>query len=539
MQIPAFVKRGNKTILTVDGVPFTAIAGEVHNSDYSSLAYMEHIWQTADDLNLNTLLIPMSWDLTEPEEGVFDFSLTQGLIDQARRFGKKIVFLWFGSWKNAECMYAPAWVKRDVKRFRRAQIVKGMNKAGRRISPTKPVTIPYTTLSYLCRETMEADAKAFSAFMGFLKGYDADQATVIAVQVENETGMLGAARDVSDEADALFAGPVPADFAAYMKAHTDTMVPDVRTAVESGSAGSWQETFGDCAEELFSAYYTASYVNFVAEAGKRVFPLPMAVNCWLDKKNDAPGNYPSGGPVSRVHEVWDFCAPAIDVYCPDIYVPTFHEVCSEYTRRGNPLFIPEAATHSYCAPRLVYTIGHHHAVCYSPFGFDDIGKPFTAVQGFLFGMDVNDPALTTPQNFDEYAAACRNLNGLMPWIVQKLGTDDLQADCGEVHDEGMLDFGDLKISTAFRSRMQPRSDGYVLAVRVAKDELYLMGSAARVSFASADPEKPNLDMTLLEELFFDKSGRLTTGRRLNGDEGAMGGKFEAPLVLHVKFVTYE
>ena len=38
MQIPAFVKRGNKTILTVDGVPFTAIAGEVHNSDYSSLA---------------------------------------------------------------------------------------------------------------------------------------------------------------------------------------------------------------------------------------------------------------------------------------------------------------------------------------------------------------------------------------------------------------------------------------------------------------------------------------------------------------------
>ena len=107
MQIPAFVKRGNKTILTVDGAPFTAIAGEVHNSDYSSLAYMEHIWQTADDLSLNTLLIPMSWDLTEPEEGVFDFSLTQGLIDQARRFGKKIVFLWFGSWKNAECMYAP------------------------------------------------------------------------------------------------------------------------------------------------------------------------------------------------------------------------------------------------------------------------------------------------------------------------------------------------------------------------------------------------------------------------------------------------
>ena len=66
-----------------------------------------------------------------------------------------------------------------------------------------------------------------------------------------------------------------------------------------------------------------------------------------------------------------------DAYCPDNYVPQFKAVCDEYTRRGGALFIPEAATHSYCAPCLVYTVGHYHAMCYSPFGFDDIGHPFT------------------------------------------------------------------------------------------------------------------------------------------------------------------
>lgn len=539
MQIPQLTKKGSKTILTVDGKPFVALAGEVHNSDYTSLSYMEGIWKIADDLGMNTLLIPMSWDIVEPEEGTFDFSLARGLILQARCRNKKIGFLWFGSWKNAECMYAPAWVKQDLLRFRRGQIEKGKNRTGRKISDNLPVKMPYTTISYLCREAMEADGRAFAAFMGFLKEFDADHATVISVQVENETGLLGNSREVSDEADALFAAAVPEDFAAYMRSHTATMVPDVKAAVEAGADhGSWAEVFGPVAEEMFSAYHTAKYVNYVAEKGKEIYPLPMTANCWLDK-GGKPGEYPSGGPVSRVHEVWDFCAPAIDVYCPDIYVPGFMEVCEEYTRRGAPLYIPESATHSYCAPRLVYCVGHHHAVCYAPFGFDDIGKPFTMVQGFLFGMDVTDPALKTPQSYEEYGLTGKNLQGLMPFITEKLGTDDLQAACGENGDQGMMNFGDLRVITGFRSQMQPRNDGYCLCVRTAETELYVMGNACSVMLTSGDPRRTNLDLLQVEELSFDEAGRAVVGRRLNGDETAMSLKFESPGVLRVRYFVYE
>lgn len=67
--------RGNKQVLTVDGKPFFMLAGEVHNSDSSSPAYMEHIWDLADSMGMNTLLLPVSWEMTEPEEGIFDFSV--------------------------------------------------------------------------------------------------------------------------------------------------------------------------------------------------------------------------------------------------------------------------------------------------------------------------------------------------------------------------------------------------------------------------------------------------------------------------------
>ncbi len=44
-------------------------------------------------------------------------------------------------------MYAPAWVKQDLRRFPRAQVEKVKNKAARQIFPSFPVKMQYTTLS--------------------------------------------------------------------------------------------------------------------------------------------------------------------------------------------------------------------------------------------------------------------------------------------------------------------------------------------------------------------------------------------------------
>lgn len=106
--IPHIEKKNGHPVLMVEDKPFILLAGEVHNSDSSSPVYMEKIWDIAQELGMNALLLPATWEMTEPKEGCFDFSVPQALIDQARERDMRIVFLWFGSWKNAECMYAPA-----------------------------------------------------------------------------------------------------------------------------------------------------------------------------------------------------------------------------------------------------------------------------------------------------------------------------------------------------------------------------------------------------------------------------------------------
>ena len=73
-------KRNGRKVLMVDGKPFIMLAGEVHNSNSSSVEYMEGVYDQADALGMNCLLIPVTWELVEPEEGVFDFSLMDALI---------------------------------------------------------------------------------------------------------------------------------------------------------------------------------------------------------------------------------------------------------------------------------------------------------------------------------------------------------------------------------------------------------------------------------------------------------------------------
>lgn len=299
------------------------LAGEVHNSASSSPAYMEQIWDLADALELNSLILPVTWEMTEPEEGKFDFSVPDALILQARAHGKKIQFL------RAE-------VKKGEKAVRNAY---GME---------------YTTLSAFCGETLRADAAAFAALMAHLREIDRENHTVILVRVENETGLLQGARERSDAADRKFAESVPAEFRTFLRDHQELLSPELANAfaADASEGSDWTAVFGEMAEEVFTAYYTASYVEQVARAGKEIHPLPMTANCWPDRGQE-PGTYPTGGPIAKTAAVWKYCAPDIDVLAPDIYIPDFAGVCETYAQHGNPLCIAECARHSYAGLREI------------------------------------------------------------------------------------------------------------------------------------------------------------------------------------------
>lgn len=364
--------------LFVDGKPYIAFAGEIHNSSSSSLTYMsEQVWPYLKGLYLNTVIVPVYWEQIEPTKGDFDFSIVDGIVKQAREEKVRLVLLWFGLWKNGTSMYTPGWIKRDYKTYFRA-CYRG--------------SIPSNTISPLCEAAVTADAEAFSSLMKHLKDIDGEQNTVIMMQVENEIGFLNSARDFSALAEALFGKVAPQEICEA-----------------SGRVGTWSELFGEDADEYFMAYHYACAVEKIAKSGAAEYDLPLFVNAWLEQFPKRPGAYPSGGPIAKVMKIWRLAAPSIALYAPDIYLPNFAEVCEEYTTDKNPLFIPEARRDLVSATNVFYAVGKHNAICFAPFGIEEFLKEPTKWAHSI------DPALLLALNIDKSGFT---LNGTGPFLAE-------------------------------------------------------------------------------------------------------------------------
>ena len=106
--------QGDVFQLIINKKPFMMLAGELGNSSASSADYMNRIWPQLRKMHLNTVLVPVYWELMEPEEDVFDFTLIDEMLTGARENNLKLVLLWFGSWKNSMSCYAPSWVKKRL-----------------------------------------------------------------------------------------------------------------------------------------------------------------------------------------------------------------------------------------------------------------------------------------------------------------------------------------------------------------------------------------------------------------------------------------
>ncbi len=374
--------------LVVDGKPFMILAGELGNSSASSQAWMKPIWPQLAQRNLNTVIASVTWQMIEPEEGKFDFTSVDDCIAGARANNLHLVLLWFASWKNGQSSYPPDWVKSDPQRFPWAKDGSG-----------NTMNILSTFGDRLC----DADSKAFAALMQHIRQMDGGSGdhTVLMIQVENEVGTVGDSRDRSPAADAAFEQPVPGDLMNYLVAHKDTLAPELRAVWDANgdkTAGTWEQVFGPgkpkgtalyprdvtpqqreawwrqmdwASDECFMAWRYSTFVNKVAAAGKAEYDIPMYCNAWLQQPGcPRPGEYPSGGPVPQVHDIWRFGAPNIDILAPDLYLSQFDETCARFTRNGNPLFIAEANTGGSEADNALICLLKYNGIGFSPFGIE-------------------------------------------------------------------------------------------------------------------------------------------------------------------------
>jgi beta-galactosidase GanA len=528
--LPHLRRQGTATQLVVDGKAFLVLGGELGNSTSSSLEYMRPVWPKLVSLNLNTVLAPVYWELIEPVEGKFDFTLVDGLIQEARRHQLRLVPLWFGSWKNSMSTYVPAWVKMDQRRFPRSQ-----DAAGRGIE----------ILSAFSNENVEADARAFAAFMRHLREVDGREHTVIMVQVENEIGMIPDSRDRSAIAEKLFKQAVPAELMKYLGEHKDILVPEFRAQWAAGgfkTNGSWEEVFGQGpqTDEIFMAWYFARYTNQVAQRGGTEYRLPMYVNAALIRPGHQPGQYPSAGPLPHLMDVWRAAAPQIDFLSPDIYFQNFAEWARKYRQSGNPLFVPEAAPGPASAVNALYAFGELDAIGFSPFAIESVEEPVGGLITESFGvLKQLAPLILDHQGKNEMAAVLPE--GPEQRAPQRVSLGAYTLDVTYERDRPASYPGQNPGSNLGQNAQARDGIAGGLIIAIAPDEFVIAGTGMVVTFETAPPSDAIVGVLSAQEGKF-ANGQWVGGRWLNGDQTHQGrhirlpaGKFD---IQRVKLYRY-
>lgn len=496
--VPHLIKKGNTSQLIVENKPFIILGGELGNSSFTSMEYMENIWPKLKLMNLNTVLVPVYWELIEPEEGLYDFELLDQLINEAGNQDLKLVLLWFASWKNSMSSHVPSWVKTDQDRFPRVKDDKG---------------ISHEILSPFSENNLQADLKAFEALMAHIKELDEIAQTVIMIQPENEIGMLPTARDYHPLANGKFNEDVPVKFMDYLDDNKDKLVPELHSIWKKNgykTEGTWEEVFGKGlhTDEIFMAWFFAKYTQTIVEAGKKMYPLPMFVNAALNRPGKKPGEYPSAGPLPHLMDVWKAAGNSIDFLSPDFYNPNFRHWNDLYTRQNNPLFVPEHRFDGSVAAKAAFAIGHYEGIGFSPFSIESTDEPENEGLGKIYSL----------------------LDQLTPVIAANHGQDKID---GVLLDksspETILNFGNYEFTVkhsytlgweegATNEEWEPAG---AIFIQTGLDEYYIAGSGIVVTFKNT--KNPALKVGILK----NEEGRFENNewkiiRHLNGDQTHQG-----------------
>ena len=513
----------------VNGKPFFALGAQSHNSSsYSPEMFSESV-KAALAFNCNTLEAPIYWEKIEPQEGVFDFTSIDYMVEMCRAAKLKLVILWFASWKNGDLSYAPGWVKQDQKRFQRALRSDGE---------------PVADLSAHYDANRGADEKAYIAVMAYVKKIDEKEQTIIAMQVQNEPGYLKTDRDYSPKALENAKQTVPEKLLAYLEAHSHA--PAYKYWKERGckKGADWETIFGFHGYEFCEAWHLTLYIDSITAAWKKIYDIPMYINVWLNSGSPwgVPGmEYPGGGAVQRCMHIWLAAAEHIDMIAPDIYEQNcyrFERIVDFYGAAENALFIPESSRNLSSACNMFYAIARR-AVGYAVFGVES-----------CLDKDGNVVEASLPLRDSFYA-----VQKAMPLILKHKDTGKMypvikhtaQTDEGYEFEEflGNVNMGGSRIYPGHPNyvdystrRLNLNEEQLTPRGLIFEDQprlFYLTGFFHLRLIPKKSPTITKISDSLLvadflsvEEGHFDDKGDFVVDRIRNGDEVMFGGFWVAP-----------
>lgn len=558
---PRLEFRDNSTArIVANDKPMLMIGGELGNSSASTPEDVKHTFAHLHKMGLNTVLAPVSWELIEPVEGQFDMSSLDVILSEARRNELKVVLLWFGAWKNSMSCYAPEWFKRDTKRFPRAHALEGR---------------PVEEASSLSKNVLEADKRAFCKIMEYLRDNDAKEQTVIMVQVENEIGMIDVPRDYSDDATKLYQSAVPQQLTDFLKKNQKSLHPylmeklqphiSLISSSDKKAGATWEQLFGQdiYTEEIFQTWTYATYVEQIAKAGRAIYNLPMYVNVALNSRDRKPGQYPSGGPLAHLIDIWHCGAPSIDVLGVDIYDTGIKSWFSKYHLPNNPLFVPEIRLEDKDAMYALYAFGHHGAMGFCPFSIEDYPLYSNAKGSDMSNMDLSqDDQLnafsTGGSDLSPLVASYQLLRQAEPLILERQGSNNMDAvllDNEQREAEIITPDGiRLTIKHSYSLGWEPGAkdaewpEAACIVLRLGKEDYLVIGSGVVITYTDAKTDinwkKGDTRIGLAKcESVNIKDGNMKIMRHLNGDQTHQGRHVRIPVgqfdIQHFRLYRYK
>jgi hypothetical protein len=441
VSLPSLAYYNGQARLLVDDLPFLILGLQWDCDSCFTPQAMNPLFPHAKRMGANTAALPVYWREVEPEPDAFDFTMVDERIRQARRNDLRLVLIWFATWKNACAFYAPDYIRENPTTYPPARDPDGK---------------PLVSLCPLATTTWGRDRDALRALMTHLRDTDMEH-TVIMVQVENEPGILGSDR-------------------CYCEACT------VRY-VEEG----WEERYGVNAAEAFSAASIAAYIDRLAGAAKEIYPLPLYVNVWLSPEvGGRPGqDYPSGGAVPEMLDVFGQQLQHIDFVAPDIYrsgYRDFHRLCSTYRTTNSALYIAEHSSGptGRAERNVFYALGTHGAIGFDPWAIDSphpdrFAPPLVDIAGGEWG----------PQAYwlrDSYLSLSR---AMIP-VANAQGTTRLFTFAQEAAESGTAWAAeDCDVIVAFHDR-EDAARGMI--IQQEHDEFLLIGTGFSASFRYPRPD---------------------------------------------------
>lgn len=377
--------------------------------------------------------------------------------------------------------------------------------------------------------SIDADRKAFAALMKHVRRIDEQNETVIMVQVENEVGLLGDSRDRGESAERAFKSAVPAELVHGLEGEWDQLKDEIKSNLGHFSKTSdrggkdWEELFGKSlqTDELFMAYHYAKYVEQVAAAGKAEYDIPHYANAWLRNLDGAPGSnttvsdgtdpgqYPCGGPIEPVLDIWHMFAPSLDFLAPDIYMPNYTMTCKNYRHRGQPLFIPEQRGDTFGCIRMWEAIGTYGALATSPFGIDCLPDAMNSCKKHMQLM----------QRVSGLILEARRKDSTMAGFF----FDEFAPGSKDPSPQREFTFRNWKLTVSRAHVFGHPEAGFGMVIQVDADRYILLGQGYQVKFESTSLDSTYTGiLSFVEKEIVPNTTQLKRIRLLNGDETRSG-----------------